>query len=310
MISPHSLQSRSWNYISLSGVLILISLLFFICISLKWMTYEKTRPDAIPMFTGIYANGVNLPSTHSFVFDLYERYAYDLIMKTHSKIHSKHIHHDIFEDVHVNYPFSQSIMEGGDGQGRKAMIYPPLMFPTRHKKCIVYGIGIDQSPQFEEKMARYCNVHAFDCTVPLDLAAFKGKPFSFHRQCIGATTGLELTSYGSSGIVLGPSLSLNETMSKLGHRYIDILKFDIEGGEWELIDELLHGAVRPRQIFFELHTFCASPRFVPQSLVSSKDKSAVNALFVKLYHAGYRLMSKDPNLGDPCCCEFSMVYIL
>lgn len=173
------------------------------------------------------------------------------------------------------------------------MILIPLLFSSRHKKCIVYGIGISDNSDFEQNMARYCEVHAFDCTISTDAPSVLGKSFVFHQQCIGGET----------------FLSLNQTMANLGHQHIDILKFDIEGSEWQLLEELLHGTVRPRQILFELHTFCVSPYFREIALVRTKDKSSVNALFVKLYHAGYRLMSKDLNLGDRCCSEFSMLYV-
>jgi len=294
MISPHALKAKSWEYITFSGILILCTLFFSVLFSVRNLTTYESPKDEVNVFTGFYANGVNLPSTHYFLLDMYERYAYDLIMKTHSQIHSKHIRSNIFEDVHVNYPLSKYMMEIGNGEEKKAMILVPLMFSSRHKKCIVYGIGIKDNSEFEENMARYCEVHAFDCTISTDAPSVQGKPFVFHQQCIGGET----------------FLSLNQTMAKLGHhKHIDILKFDIEGSEWQLLEELLHGTVRPRQILFQLHTFCGQPWFEQVAWLRTKDKSSVNALFVKLYHAGYRLISKDLNLGDLCCCEFSMLYV-
>merc|ERR1719277_1594134 len=99
-------------------------------------------------------------------------------------------------------------------------------------------------------------------------------------------------------------------MTELGHTYLDVLKFDIEGFEWKLFEtEILPSKRLPEQISFELHTQKASPYFVPQENVADKDFVAVNQLFLSLYQLGYRVSSKEVNNGDPACAEFVMVNV-
>ncbi len=108
--------------------------------------------------------------------------------------------------------------------------------------------------------------------------------------------------------------SLREIMMELGHARLDILKMDIEGFEWTVLEqEVLPLAMTtppqaaPLQLLFELHTEGANPRFVPQGVVKGRGRAAVNALFLSLLEAGYRVVSKEINGGDLACAEFSLV---
>mmetsp|Transcript_74922 Transcript_74922/g.132513 ORF Transcript_74922/g.132513 Transcript_74922/m.132513 type:complete len:494 (-) Transcript_74922:75-1556(-) len=102
--------------------------------------------------------------------------------------------------------------------------------------------------------------------------------------------------------------SLAETMQELGHTHVDLLKFDIEGYEWQLFQsEILSTNDRtqlPEQIAFELHTRGANPSYVPVELVSSKGPEQVGDLFLSLFDIGYRVISKEINSGDGHCAEF------
>ncbi len=42
-------------------------------------------------------------------------------------------------------------------------------------------------------------------------------------------------------------------MDELGHKHIDLLKLDIEGAEYDVIDDLLTHGVLPHQILVEFH---------------------------------------------------------
>merc|ERR1719235_1524722 len=60
--------------------------------------------------------------------------------------------------------------------------------------------------------------------------------------------------------------TLAQTMKELGHTYLDLLKFDIEGFEWKLFQSEILTKSReqlPEQISFELHTGAANPAYVP-----------------------------------------------
>ena len=42
-------------------------------------------------------------------------------------------------------------------------------------------------------------------------------------------------------------------MRELGHSNIDILKMDIEGAEYTVIDDIINSGIRPLQILIEFH---------------------------------------------------------
>lgn len=84
----------------------------------------------------------------------------------------------------------------------------------------------------------------------------------------------------SASASLLPVKRLSTIMADLGHKKIDLLKMDIEGAEYEVIEDMLGGSVRPRQILVEFHH-----RF--PNIGAEKTNSAVRAL----REAGYELFA-------------------
>jgi len=222
----------------------------------------------------------------------------------------------VFEAVDVSLPLEAPVLahdrHTGAGQGDKNIV--GLASLAKGRQCVVYGMGIADNSRFEETMQVLgCETHAFDCTVDSESAAVKGKPFHFHRWCIGEkkdNKDLANNIYVKKDVSTLQFKSLSETMQELGHSYIDLLKFDIEGFEWKLFEsEILPSKNPPEQLSFELHTKRASPRFVPHSNVADKDYVQVNRLFKSLYDMGYRVTSKEINNSDPACAEFVAVRV-
>ena len=81
--------------------------------------------------------------------------------------------------------------------------------------------------------------------------------------------------------------SLSTYMRQLGHDYLDVLKVDIEGTEWDVFPGIDWPRARIGQIQVEIHP--ARPR----STVGH-----VDALFATLEAAGYRVISIEP-VGFP-----------
>jgi len=181
----------------------------------------------------------------------------------------------------------------------------------RGRKCVVYGMGIADDSSFEQLMAQEgCETHAFDCTIRPDSKAVRDKKFIFHNWCIGPSGG----KFNSGNAYMqGGALhfkSLTETMEHLGHTMVDLLKFDIEGFEWNLFDTMILPArFLPVQLSFELHTEGANSNAVPPHLVQGKRFTAVNSLFLKLHDLGYRVVAKEINPGDAKCAEFILVKV-
>jgi len=235
----------------------------------------------------------------------------------------------VFEDVvpSIGFP-SCSWVQKGDSQTTKSIILPKhsLNASPRKGKCVVYGAGIAADSGFEQTMAQHCETHAFDCTTGSNSPVVVGKAFTFHRTCIGNSShgGDDTAAQLRDSDFLSPKwnsyLDRNASLSfmplktirkRLGHHTVDLLKFDIEGFEWELLrtQVMRPGGVRPHQISFELHTKGTNPRWVSPAVLEGAHaqgagKRAVNQLFLDLHDLGYRVVSKEVSKKVPTCAEF------
>lgn len=219
----------------------------------------------------------------------------------------------VFRDVTIALPLEAPLLVAGDGDGqgkggKKSMIHPSIALDPSYD-CVVYGMGISGNSRFEQHMSRYCpqGVHAFDCTINSTKPSVFGMNFTFHPTCVGESYDLSSGSiYANKTTDALHFETLPNIMKELRHTHLDILKLDVEGSEWRLLEDL---PVKPRQLFFELHSQGAKRRYVPQHLIEKKDKAATNAMFLKLFDMGYRVISKDINGGDRACAEFSLVLV-
>lgn len=189
------------------------------------------------------------------------------------------------------------------------------------KDCLVYSMGVSGNSAFEEAMATVygCEVHAFDCTITEDFASVKNKHFVFHPWCIGKDNGGLNDVHKNDGIHTHDTnkyhhvfKTLAASMKELGHTSMDLLKFDIEGFEWQLFEnELLKdgNTVLPAQISFEMHTDGAKPWAVPKENTAGHGNHEVNNVFLQFHKLGYRVASKELNRHDHACAEFVMVRV-
>jgi FkbM family methyltransferase len=139
---------------------------------------------------------------------------------------------------------------------------------------VVYSFGIGEDISFDIDLIRAfgLTVHAFDPTPksivwvkaqnPPDqfrlheygLAAFDGQA-SFHppdNPRHVSHTMLENKSAGGQ-VLMAPVKRLRTVMEELGHGHIDVLKMDIEGAEYQVIDDICRSDIRPAQILVEFH---------------------------------------------------------
>lgn len=223
---------------------------------------------------------------------------------------------DAFGSVDVSLPLPAAYLRIANGEGGGQLMKTfagEELLRTYGKQCIVYGIGIAHTLLWEVKMAQLgCTVHAFDCTS--DVAALSAEAAStgvtFHPWCIGKQRPFEGNNYAIKKDSIYAFYTLKEVMEKLGHQQVDVLKMDIEGFEWQILEEEIIPALSPPlQILFELHTEGAKKEFVPQQVVLGRDRKAVNRAFMQLHDAGYRVVSKELNGGDMACAEFALVLL-
>lgn len=149
---------------------------------------------------------------------------------------------------------------------------------TLGEDSVVYSLGIGEDVDFDLSLIRRYDLelHAFDPTPStVDwLAAHKlPESFRFHPWAVAAEDGIlklypRVKRDGSHSSVMYtmvaheeaqdafievPAFSLVNIAAKLGHDHIDLLKMDIEGAEYEVLDNLLGSAVQPRQLLVEFH---------------------------------------------------------
>ncbi len=77
-----------------------------------------------------------------------------------------------------------------------------------------------------------------------------------------------------------PAYSLSTILRKLGHDRIDLMKIDIEGAEYEVLDGLLASPVKPTQLLVEFHH-----RFPGIGLEKTAD------VIERLRDAGYKIFA-------------------
>jgi len=331
-------MSRSMRFFSLPTLVLLCPVLGATVSAEEWFSYAADGPcllqsnrgtvrsamvegmqgklskDMLSMYSRAHYDSMPLVAWRAFEALADEKR--ELLEKGSAKDAKPQESRDVFEAVEVSLPLEPPVLQhersAGAGQGDKNIVGANQL--TRGgRRCVVYGMGIADDSSFEQRMQGMgCETHAFDCTVSPSAPAVAGKSFAFHHWCIGDKSHVSMKD---NAYVKGDQdklvfKSLSETMAELNHTYIDLLKFDIEGFEWQLFDsQILTNGNPPEQLSFELHTQKANPAYVPQGNVHDKGYVEVNRLFRSLYDLGYRVTSKELNSGDPACAEFVAVNV-
>ena len=166
---------------------------------------------------------------------------------------------------------------------------------TREAQTLVRLLQTD----FEEDILRKskCQVFTFDYS----LSDENGRALNsisprmhFHPYKIGAKKSHNASTQHQEK-------SVAEIMKELDHTSLAILKMDIEEGEWEVLEELIHADEFPfMQLQVEFHAMNVSL------------KRMLN-VFSSLTQAGYRVFSVEPNLYCECCSgkviEYSFIKV-
>ena len=146
------------------------------------------------------------------------------------------------------------------------------------EESVVYSLGVGEDVDLDLALIdRYgLELHAFDPTPnSVDMLATRPLPpeFHFHPWAITASDGAlklypRVRRDGTKSdvmytIVAGdavrddaievPAYTLQSVTTRLGHARVDLLKMDIEGAEYEVLDGMLAGAIRPEQLLVEFH---------------------------------------------------------
>jgi hypothetical protein len=222
---------------------------------------------------------------------------------------------DLYQDVTVSMYVHTKIVHLSDGSGQEIKYYAAIdAIKEKGLDFIVYSAGNAGQPSFELELAKLgAKVFSFDCTID---GKKEWTTFTFHKWCIGEGNNSGLVKGEVSAYVKGNDMSkaefypLREIRRKLGHKRIDVLKMDIEGFEWDMMErEIVNGKDEdlPDQLLFELHGEGTGGQYVPVRLSKGKNRHAVNRLLLALHDRNYRLMNWEKNNGDGHAAEFAMI---
>ena len=143
-----------------------------------------------------------------------------------------------------------------------------------NRESVIYSVGVGSNIDFDVELINSfgATVHAFDPT-PRSIEWVKNqqlpKHFIFHPFGLSAENGhmdffppskassthfSPIDRYGdTNNIVRAPVKDIDTIASELKHKEIDLLKMDIEGAEYEVIEALPKNRVAINQILIEFH---------------------------------------------------------
>jgi FkbM family methyltransferase len=188
------------------------------------------------------------------------------LKKLIKKVYHKLLRHEFAK--YINPININSIRIGTDYGGW--VVCPDLL----NDKSIVYSFGIGEDISFDTGLIKQfgCSVFAFDPTPKSIQWIAENKPqsnFVFYDYGLSQESGFATfhlpknKEYVSGSLVYNSNL-LNDTITvpmkrfkdiiaDLQHKRIDILKMDIEGTEYDVLQDILNADVKIKQICIEFH---------------------------------------------------------
>ena len=174
-----------------------------------------------------------------------------------------------------------------------------------NNKSTIYSVGLGYDITFDEEMIKEygMHIHGFDPT-PKSIEFLESsklpEQFTLHTFGISNLDGTQVfhppnnpehishstekRKESSKQSIEVEMKTLSSTMKQLGHDTIDLIKMDIEGSEYAVLDEICLNNIKVGQILVEYHHHFSE-------IQVRKTKSSVK----KLNEAGYRIFNVSEN---------------
>jgi FkbM family methyltransferase len=193
------------------------------------------------------------------------------------------------------------LMELGNRQTECHWVFCP---EGLNERSVVYSGGVGRDITFEHGL-----VERFGCSVVLldpsptgletmrqpenQIPQFKfqpvglaGKPGQLSLAAPrNAEEGSWFAANGADARIEVPCLDLSTLLQQNGHDHIDLLKIDIEGAEYEVLDDLVQKRLPVRQVLVEFH----------HGMLPGIRRSQSIRAILKMLGAGYRLLKQEGN---------------
>ncbi len=196
---------------------------------------------------------------------------------------------------HSYYWKSHQVIKLGSGGGSW---FIPSHLVKKNSVCYSLGVGEDISFDLDIIAQIGCKVYAFDPTPRSRkyLESLGKLPKQFNFTPVGIWTenkrlkffAPQNKKYVSHSVVnlfstkdyfIAPCFTIPHMMKKSKHKKIDLLKIDVEGAEFAILQSLLQTSIRPAAICVEIDQPIRLPRIL--------------AFFEIMHDAGYRLIKQD-----------------
>jgi FkbM family methyltransferase len=182
-----------------------------------------------------------------------------------------------------------------------------VVVPSLNSTSVVYSFGVGNDISFDLGLIKDFGVkiYAFDPTPktakwlneqslpsefifePIGLAAFDGEIKFFLPENPNHVSASIVSKKNEGNYFNAPVNTLKTIMGKNKHNKIDILKMDIEGAEYDVVDNILQSGIEITQILIEFHH-----RF--KEIGNSKTINTIN----KLKAAGYKTIFINQQSGE------------